>query len=299
MFNKSEIIRLESFNILAFYQLMSEIKIIMKTKIIFVFYFFCNSIFAQQIIFEYSQKINRPSDDLNLKYQLIMEDDKSLAKVKDIKDITQIENHIDFDFGGINDSVVSYVYKNQDFPRFVRISEEKIFKSYSENQMFVSTPDNFKENHKVIKDSLDIFKWEFLEDVNDTIILNFHCKKAKTRFRGRDYVAYYSNEIANFGGPWKFDGLPGFIVKIYSIDGFIDINPISIKINPNYVSIIKNPFENKKFIWFKDLKNVILNEEREHFKRAKSANPYLTSYKKSAGLKTIEDLGLNYERKYE
>jgi GLPGLI family protein len=185
-------------------------------------------------------------------------------------------------------------------PRYVRIPQDIIFKSYAEEFILTSTVDNVKENHKIIKDDLDIFKWDLIEEESDTLILNFKCKKAKTKFRGREYIAYYSNEIANFGGPWKFDGLPGFILKIYSLDGFLSIEPISIRVDNNNQTVkIINPFENKRFIYFNDLKNVILKEEQEHFKRAKSSNPYLTSIKKGGSFNTIEDIGLNYERKYE
>ena len=49
----------------------------------------------------------------------------------------------------------------------------------------------------------------------DSTVLGYPCHKATTRFRGRDYVAWYTEEIAYSYGPYKFGGLPGLITCIY------------------------------------------------------------------------------------
>ena len=52
----------------------------------------------------------------------------------------------------------------------------------------------------------------------DSTILGYTCHKATTRFRGRDYVAWYTEEIPLSYGPYKFRGLPGLITCIYDKD---------------------------------------------------------------------------------
>ncbi len=52
-------------------------------------------------------------------------------------------------------------------------------------------------------------------------ILGYDCKKALTKFRGRDYVAFYCPSIPISNGPYKFQGLPGLILEVYSSDKFI------------------------------------------------------------------------------
>jgi GLPGLI family protein len=70
-----------------------------------------------------------------------------------------------------------------------------------------------------VKDSLDSFMWELTKD--SFTILNMKCLGAKTTFRGRDYVGYYSQDFSISEGPWKFGGLPGLILSIRSTDGFV------------------------------------------------------------------------------
>jgi len=59
------------------------------------------------------------------------------------------------------------------------------------------------------------FKWKIF---SDTLTINtYKCNKATTNFGGRSYTAWFSSEIPISNGPYKFNGLPGLIVKIYDI----------------------------------------------------------------------------------
>ncbi|MEY8782023.1 GLPGLI family protein [Allomuricauda sp. XS_ASV26] len=55
-------------------------------------------------------------------------------------------------------------------------------------------------------------KWKLGNETKK--IDKYLCKKATTRFRGRNYVAWYTEEIPISIGPWKFHGLPGIIINI-------------------------------------------------------------------------------------
>ncbi len=55
--------------------------------------------------------------------------------------------------------------------------------------------------------------WE-LDNQQDSVILGFNCQKAYTTYGGRDYIAWYSPQIPISEGPYKFNGLPGLILKI-------------------------------------------------------------------------------------
>lgn len=49
----------------------------------------------------------------------------------------------------------------------------------------------------------------------DTITINgYKCQKAGISFKGRNYEAWFTEEIPISAGPFKFNGLPGLIIKI-------------------------------------------------------------------------------------
>ncbi len=56
-------------------------------------------------------------------------------------------------------------------------------------------------------------KWKIEADTQTFIGLN--CTKAISNFRGRNYIAWFTYTIPTTFGPWKFNGLPGLILKIY------------------------------------------------------------------------------------
>jgi len=61
------------------------------------------------------------------------------------------------------------------------------------------------------------FGWEILPETKD--ILGYKCQKAKGKFRGREYIAWFSSEIPRSDGPWKFSGLPGLILAVQDTKG--------------------------------------------------------------------------------
>lgn len=57
-----------------------------------------------------------------------------------------------------------------------------------------------------------IFDWEILSETKT--IKGYESQKAKTRFRGREYIAWFTTEIPISDGPYKFNGLPGLILQL-------------------------------------------------------------------------------------
>lgn len=61
------------------------------------------------------------------------------------------------------------------------------------------------------------FQWEMLE--GDSVVCDYHCQKARTSFRGRTWVVWYSLDLPYSDGPWKLSGLPGLILKASDMKG--------------------------------------------------------------------------------
>lgn len=57
------------------------------------------------------------------------------------------------------------------------------------------------------------FQWNL--EAGDTLILNKPCKKATCSYAGRNYVAWYTEEINLPYGPYIFGGLPGLIMYLH------------------------------------------------------------------------------------
>ena len=57
------------------------------------------------------------------------------------------------------------------------------------------------------------FQWKL--EAGDTLILDKPCKKATCSYAGRNYVAWYTEEVNLPYGPYIFGGLPGLIIYLH------------------------------------------------------------------------------------
>ncbi|AZA58159.1 GLPGLI family protein [Chryseobacterium shandongense] len=85
-----------------------------------------------------------------------------------------------------------------------------------------------------------ISNWELADETR--IINTITCKKAKVKFKGRNWIAWYAPEIPLPYGPMKFSGLPGLIIKITDEKEDFDFELV----NSLSVSQLKGKFINIK-----------------------------------------------------
>lgn len=97
------------------------------------------------------------------------------------------------------------------------VTDPKVFllKHYADNAIYFRDF-RFYKREFYVKDSLHQMKWKKLKEKKE--ILGYNCKSATTTFRGRTYKAFYTEQIPISEGPFKFGGLPGLILEIYSLD---------------------------------------------------------------------------------
>ncbi len=108
-----------------------------------------------------------------------------------------------------------------------------------------------------------LFNWKFIDSPSKSI-LNFPCKSATCTFRGRNYIAYYTDEVEFYTGPWKFSGLPGLILEVSSDDGKFSFEAYSFKGYSEKIEL-KNQYskEEIKFISFLERKKIELKKLRD------------------------------------
>ena len=91
--------------------------------------------------------------------------------------------------------------------------ESVIYKGFPEEKISYS--------YKILRDNLryeedlNQFSWEILPE--NKLIEGYQAQKATTTFAGRNYIAWFTSEIPISEGPYKFNGLPGLILKISDV----------------------------------------------------------------------------------
>lgn len=143
-------------------------------------------------------------------------------------------------------------------------NQQSVYKEYLKNRTYSQDMISFK--FFTVLDTLTMMDWVLHSESKE--ILTYTCQKATTSFRGRDYTAWFTKELPQ-GGPWKYDGLPGLILSIYSKDDYISYKATSLQTQQEGLDIaLKNPFNHKKTLSFKEFKALYKKKaiEDSHYK---------------------------------
>ncbi|MGC8751197.1 GLPGLI family protein [Hydrotalea sp.] len=119
----------------------------------------------------------------------------------------------------------------------------------------------YQYNHQVIyRDQIMTERFQYTETPdfnwqlgsNDTTIAGYRCQSATCNYGGRNYTAWFTDEIPIPTGPYKFFGLPGFIVAVedsahqvqFILTGFKKLadNYIITPSQQNYTQVTKSVF---------------------------------------------------------
>lgn len=158
--------------------------------------------------------------------------------------------------GKMSEEIYSYLITNNEFSYFVinRTNfprpETKVIQDVSHITVKVSNADDigsyvyrdFKKDSIVFRevgskfmppilvvDQWESFLWEIKEE--EKRIGNYICKKAIGKFRGREYTAWFAEEIPIASGPWKLFGLPGLILEAF--DSKMEFYAVAKELNFN------------------------------------------------------------------
>lgn len=252
----------------------------MKIIIFFTFLISMQFVFGQNLVVKYDYTLQSFKEDIL----------KSKVQIVTIKsnDIVISKSYGKF----FNDSII-YTVEHQDIPDMQEMAHylANTFKANYIKREFI---DIVKDDKLLILDELsakDKFYWK--EDkpkfdwklINDTLTIHgFLCRAAQLRHAGRNYTAYYTQDIPIPVGPYKFNGLPGLIVKMVDDHDEHRFELISINIDDT-------EFINKYIPYILESKGVEIDDS-DTFQKMK------TNYKATI-IERMEEMGiyLDDERK--
>lgn len=88
--------------------------------------------------------------------------------------------------------------------------EAVVFQNYPTGEM--TCTDKISRDNMLYTEPLPQIGWTLCDGTRE--IIGYDCRRATCRFRGRDYEAWYTEDIPLGIGPWKFRGLPGLILAV-------------------------------------------------------------------------------------
>ncbi|RKS53409.1 GLPGLI family protein [Gillisia mitskevichiae] len=159
----------------------------------------------------------------------------------------------------IRDSIMRETIKNQTSSGSINLMgldlpktniAETVYKNREQNQI-ITTEKKGKDDY-LYTEELKQLDWRILPETK--VVAGYKVQKAKTYFAGRNYIAWFTEELPISEGPYKFSGLPGLIIQIqdaqnhynYQLIKWENINKDELVENKdytnNYVVIEKEEF---------------------------------------------------------
>ena len=134
------------------------------------------------------------------------------------------------------DKDLKMLFKSKNYDRNLGYIVEK---DYSKRE--ANLYDKYKTANLVIADR-EVPKWSVQKECLK--INGIDCQKAIAQYKGREWEAWFSKEYPISDGPYKFNALPGLVIRIKDMDNHHVFNLIQVKkVNSIFSFVPKN---NKK-----------------------------------------------------
>lgn len=150
----------------------------------------------------------------------------------------------------------------------IKTSVEKIFKQ----KKYIFNYDMTLTN-VAYEESLPVFNWKLKNTKKE--ILGYKCQLASLSYGGREYEAWFTENIEIQNGPYIFYGLPGLILEIYDTKKEYSFKLLGIakeekkfpEQKGNVVKTTKKDFDKAVTNVYKTIENRILGDSKIEFKR--------------------------------
>lgn len=101
----------------------------------------------------------------------------------------------------------------------------QIFKNYPKGR--ITYTEHIPSSTYKYEESIDMFDWILTGDTSS--ICGFKVYKATCDYSGRSWIAWFSPDLPYNDGPYKFNGLPGLIIKAHDTRNHYCFEMISIE----------------------------------------------------------------------
>ena len=155
-----------------------------------------------------------------------------------------------------------------------KMNKEYYYRTINDNKIIIKSTLSFKSYF--IIDTPPVIEWN--TNYSETkIIEGYKCKKATANFRGSQIIAFYSTEIPQPFGPYKFGGLPGLIFEVQEENK--EINKwtlVSINLKSKNRTTLAVPEDIDKMISYEEYINLNFNLNKKIIKNLASKDPTVT-----------------------
>lgn len=111
--------------------------------------------------------------------------------------------------------------------RVIVINSEILYRNLHKGK--ISVFNNSYDQYVTYDEDIPFIDWKIYEDSTRTI-LGYDCHLAKAMFRGRQWDAWFTENIPLSVGPWKLGDLPGLILEA-TTENYMAFSAISISTN--------------------------------------------------------------------
>lgn len=211
--------------------------------IIIIIYFFYSIGFSQKYTVNYTQSLNI-GETINTDFILFLVNNTKSLYQEIPNNNTETVNETSSEKG----TTMNYHLESLPYEIYTNLETKKILIN-----------DYIGDVNYIVEENLYPFNWEITTEAKQ--ISNYNCIKAKTKFRGRNYEVWFTEEIPTQLGPWKMNGLPGLILELYDKEHLIILQ--ATKINRVDATVNKQNIIDK----IENSKKISINEYNKLYKK--------------------------------
>ncbi|MDE6342730.1 MAG: GLPGLI family protein [Muribaculaceae bacterium] len=191
----------------------------------------------------------------------------------------------------------------------MRTSDEQLFKAASEGKLkngdFMTIYKNYPEGklthtEKICMDwlryeeELPALNWELTDST--AIVLGYECQSARCSLRGKEWTAFYTEDIPLMDGPWKLHGLPGLIMKASDENGYYTFECIGIKSKADRpITVYKVPYNKVRRKDYYDTKHRYEINPYAYFEATSGKHVTVTDEAGNPSLDAYDPMELSYD----